>query len=173
MLGSDERPSQNRHAAAFTLHCQAGLFWSLPSWWIDKIPQKHVKIFFSLRVRDSLPLDIGRTKSEEVQVTGGPKSDMSKIIGQVLVVVAVLALVHDLSTLKALSRPTGSLPASIILEALISLGLFIPGIALSSDSLEDVTYRGELAKRSIDDQDAKMAFMIPSKRGRAIFGEEQ
>nr|XP_018262578.1 uncharacterized protein I303_05595 [Kwoniella dejecticola CBS 10117]OBR84736.1 hypothetical protein I303_05595 [Kwoniella dejecticola CBS 10117] len=132
---------------------------------------------------------------------------MSKVVGQVLVVVAILALVHaafstyermsfhtltsssdhnqlidercviddywvtDLSTLKALSRPTTSLPTSIIVEALISLGLFIPGIALSSDSLEDVTYRGELAKRSIDDQDARMGFMIPSKRGRAIFGD--
>ncbi|WWC62363.1 uncharacterized protein I303_104959 [Kwoniella dejecticola CBS 10117] len=103
---------------------------------------------------------------------------MSKVVGQVLVVVAILALVHaafstyeHLSTLKALSRPTTSLPTSIIVEALISLGLFIPGIALSSDSLEDVTYRGELAKRSIDDQDARMGFMIPSKRGRAIFGD--
>nr|XP_019045838.1 hypothetical protein I302_06229 [Kwoniella bestiolae CBS 10118]OCF24768.1 hypothetical protein I302_06229 [Kwoniella bestiolae CBS 10118] len=98
---------------------------------------------------------------------------MSKILGQALVVIAVLALVHDLSTLKALSRPTGTLPTSIILEALISLGLFIPGIALSSDSLEDVTYRGELAKRSIDEQDARMGFMVLSKRGRAIFGDQQ
>ncbi|WVW84479.1 hypothetical protein I302_106513 [Kwoniella bestiolae CBS 10118] len=105
---------------------------------------------------------------------------MSKILGQALVVIAVLALVHaafstyeHLSTLKALSRPTGTLPTSIILEALISLGLFIPGIALSSDSLEDVTYRGELAKRSIDEQDARMGFMVLSKRGRAIFGDQQ
>ncbi|WWC70578.1 uncharacterized protein I206_104529 [Kwoniella pini CBS 10737] len=104
---------------------------------------------------------------------------MSKVVGQVLVVTAVLALVHAafstyeyLSTLKALSKPTNSLPISIIIEALISLALFIPGIAISSDSLEDVTYRGELAKRSIDDQDARMGFMIPSKRGRAIFGDQ-
>ncbi|WRT67619.1 uncharacterized protein IL334_004591 [Kwoniella shivajii] len=105
---------------------------------------------------------------------------MTKVVGQVLVVVAVLTLVHAafstyeyLSTLKALSRPATSLPASIIVEALVSLGLFIPGIALSSEKLEDVTYRGELAKRSINDQNANMAFMIPSKRGKAIFGDTQ
>ncbi|WVQ96787.1 hypothetical protein IAU59_003894 [Kwoniella sp. CBS 9459] len=104
---------------------------------------------------------------------------MSKSVGRVLVGVAILALVHSafstyehLSTLKALSRPSNSLPPSIIVEALVSLLLFIPGIALSSDKLEDVTYRGELAKRSVDDADARMAFMIPSKRGKAIFGDK-
>ncbi|WWC88838.1 uncharacterized protein L201_003753 [Kwoniella dendrophila CBS 6074] len=104
---------------------------------------------------------------------------MSKILGQALVVVAVLALVHaafstyeHLSTLKALSRPSTTLPISIIIEAIVSLALFIPGITLASDTLEDVTYRGELAKRSIDDQDARMGFMIPSRRGKAIFGDQ-
>ncbi|WVR06217.1 hypothetical protein IAU60_003247 [Kwoniella sp. DSM 27419] len=103
---------------------------------------------------------------------------MSKVLGQVLTGVAVLALLHaafstyeHLSTLKAVSRPTSSLPLSIIAEAIISLLLFVPGIALASDKLEDVTYRGELAKRNIDDADARMAFMVPSRRGKALFGD--
>ncbi|KAK8858437.1 hypothetical protein IAR55_002664 [Kwoniella newhampshirensis] len=103
---------------------------------------------------------------------------MSQILGRVLVGVALLAVLHaafstyeHLSILKALSRPTTSLPTSIVVEALASLLLFIPGIALASGPLKDVTYRGELAKRSIDDADARMGFMRLSKRGKALFGD--
>jgi len=70
----------------------------------------------------------------------------------------------DLSTQKALSRPSSSLPASvsdimdvcrhkeddlpqIIAEALIALIMFLPGTALSMAPLKDVTYRGELSSR--------------------------
>jgi uncharacterized membrane protein YhaH (DUF805 family) len=35
----------------------------------------------------------------------------------------------------------------IIAEALVSLAIFIPAIALAYPALQDVTYRGELAKR--------------------------
>lgn len=37
----------------------------------------------------------------------------------------------------------------IIVEALIALVLFLPGTALTMAPLKDVTYRGELAKRSV------------------------
>jgi hypothetical protein len=70
----------------------------------------------------------------------------------------------DLSTQKALSRPSSSLPTSvsdilnvsglneehlpqIIAEALIALIMFLPGTALSMAPLKDVTYRGELSSR--------------------------
>ena len=74
----------------------------------------------------------------------------------------------DLSTQKALSRPSSSLPTSvsvwlktqpylnrytkltriqIVAEALIALIIFLPGTALSMAPLKDVTYRGELSKR--------------------------
>ena len=74
----------------------------------------------------------------------------------------------DLSTEKALSRPSSSLPTSvsvwlktqpylkrylkltriqIVAEALIALIIFLPGTALSMAPLKDVTYRGELSKR--------------------------
>ncbi|WWD18327.1 hypothetical protein CI109_102777 [Kwoniella shandongensis] len=103
---------------------------------------------------------------------------MTQVLGQALVGIACLALLHaafstyeHLSILKALSRPTTTLPTSIIVEALVSLLLFIPGIALASGPLKDVTYRGELAKRSIDDADARMGFIRLSKRGKALFGD--
>jgi hypothetical protein len=35
----------------------------------------------------------------------------------------------------------------IIVEALVALVLFLPGTALASSALEDVTYRGEMEKR--------------------------
>ncbi|WVQ80569.1 hypothetical protein IAT38_002674 [Cryptococcus sp. DSM 104549] len=103
---------------------------------------------------------------------------MTKFAGRVLVGVACLAVLHaafstyeHLSTLKALSRPADSLPTSIILEAIISLLLFVPGIALASGPLKDVTYRGEMAHRTIDDTDARMGFLRLSKRGAALFGD--
>ena len=36
-----------------------------------------------------------------------------------------------------------------MVEALVALVLFLPGIALYTDKLKDVTYRGELGKRSV------------------------
>lgn len=37
----------------------------------------------------------------------------------------------------------------IIVEALVALVLFLPGTALASSALEDVTYRGEMEKRFV------------------------
>ncbi|KAL1410323.1 hypothetical protein Q8F55_004330 [Vanrija albida] len=101
---------------------------------------------------------------------------MSTSLGKLLATVAVVALFHatdltDLSTLKALGRPAGALPTSIVIEAFVALGLFLPAVALSTPPLEDVTYRGELAKRSPDDADARMGFARLSARGRALFGD--
>lgn len=59
----------------------------------------------------------------------------------------------------------------IVVEALVALLLFLPGTALVAAPLEDVTYRGELARRSVDDSDAGMPFMRLSIRGRALFGD--
>ncbi|KAK1925306.1 magnesium transporter [Papiliotrema laurentii] len=104
------------------------------------------------------------------------------VLGKALVAISCIALLHaafstyeHLSTLKALSgdrAASASLPTSIIVEALVALVLFLPGTALASASLEDVTYRGEMAKRSIDDSDARMGFMRLSSRGRALFGDD-
>ncbi|WVQ72801.1 hypothetical protein IAR50_002361 [Cryptococcus sp. DSM 104548] len=103
---------------------------------------------------------------------------MSTTLGRALVGIACLALFHaaystyeQLSTLKALSRPTSDLPSSIIVEAFLSLITFIVGTVLSTGELKDVTYRGELSHRTIDDADAKMGFMKLSLRGKAIFGD--
>ncbi|GFZ45384.1 hypothetical protein JCM24511_03110 [Saitozyma sp. JCM 24511] len=103
---------------------------------------------------------------------------MSRPLGRALVAISCLALVHAaystyeyLSTLKALGRPAGSLPTSIIVEALGALLLFLPGTTLATSPLQDVTYRGELAKRTIDESDARMGFARLSARGRALFGD--
>jgi hypothetical protein len=39
------------------------------------------------------------------------------------------------------------LPIQIVLEAIASFFLFIPGIVLASGPLEDVTWRGEMSRR--------------------------
>ncbi|RSH84399.1 uncharacterized protein EHS24_005919 [Apiotrichum porosum] len=99
-------------------------------------------------------------------------------IARALVVASALLLLHaafsayeHLSTLKALGRTATSLPTSISLEALGALVLFLPAIALATQPLEDVTYRGEMAKRSPDDADACAGFMRLSARGKALFGD--
>ncbi|ORX40253.1 membrane magnesium transporter-domain-containing protein [Kockovaella imperatae] len=106
----------------------------------------------------------------------------TKGIGKILVVVSCLMLLHAaystyeyLSTLKALGHreATTTLPQSIVVEAVLSLLLFVPSIAISSSPLRDVTYRGEMATRSIDDADARMGFLALSPRGRALFGQSQ
>ncbi|WVQ86710.1 hypothetical protein IAS59_000424 [Cryptococcus gattii] len=103
---------------------------------------------------------------------------MSKLIGKLLVCLACLTLFHaafstyeHLSILKALSRPESGVPSSIVIEAFVSLICFIVGIVYITGELKDVTYRGELAHRTIDDSDARMGFMRLSKRGKAIFGD--
>ena len=73
--------------------------------------------------------------------------------------------------------------AQVAVEAIAALLLFLPGTALATSSLRDVTYRGELEDkwainknttadtRAIDDRDARMGFMGLSTRGRALFGD--
>jgi hypothetical protein len=51
------------------------------------------------------------------------------------------------STTVSPSRPVPSLLCQIIVEALGELLLFLPGTTLATSPLQDVTYRGELAKR--------------------------
>ncbi|KAL0255616.1 hypothetical protein I308_100421 [Cryptococcus tetragattii IND107] len=103
---------------------------------------------------------------------------MSKLIGKLLVCLACLTLFHaafstyeHLSILKTLSRPESGVPPSIVTEAFVSLICFTVGIVYTAGELKDVTYRGELAHRTIDDSDARMGFMRLSKRGKAIFGD--
>ncbi|CAK9787127.1 hypothetical protein CC85DRAFT_302819 [Cutaneotrichosporon oleaginosum] len=100
------------------------------------------------------------------------------MLASALVALASIALLHAafsayeyLSALKALGQPGASLPTSIIAEALVSLVIFIPAITLAYPALQDVTFRGELAKRTPDDMDARMGFMRLSARGAALFGD--
>lgn len=44
-------------------------------------------------------------------------------------------------------HPVSLADPQITLEALLALVLFIPGVAMASKPLQDVTYRGELANR--------------------------
>ncbi|WVO13691.1 hypothetical protein L204_101312 [Cryptococcus depauperatus] len=103
---------------------------------------------------------------------------MSATVGCIFVAVACVALFHDafstyeyLSTMKTLGKSPLKLPFSIIAEAFFSLFTFIIGIVMASRELKDITYRGELAHRAIDDHDVRTEFIRLSKRGKILFGD--
>nr|ODN95442.1 plasma membrane protein [Cryptococcus depauperatus CBS 7855] len=73
--------------------------------------------------------------------------------------------------MKTLGKSPLKLPFSIIAEAFFSLFTFIIGIVMASRELKDITYRGELAHRAIDDHDVRTEFIRLSKRGKILFGD--
>ncbi|KAI8996387.1 membrane magnesium transporter-domain-containing protein [Trametes punicea] len=94
------------------------------------------------------------------------------MLGQLMLLVATLALVHaaystyeHLSHLKALGRPEGSLPNDIVLEALASLLLAMVGATVRSPPLREVTWRSEMKRRAQEeDEDPRMAFATFARR---------
>ncbi|KAH8089240.1 magnesium transporter [Filobasidium floriforme] len=88
------------------------------------------------------------------------------MIGRILAFVATCLLLHaaystyeHLSILKAMGKPENHIPTSIILEAVLSFFIFVPGVVLASGPLEDVTWRGEMARRSQEDVHSRMSFL--------------
>ncbi|GBE86527.1 hypothetical protein BKA93DRAFT_265883 [Sparassis latifolia] len=88
------------------------------------------------------------------------------MMGNIMLIIATIALLHaafstyeHLSYRKALGRLEGSLPADIVLEALVALVLATFGAALRTPELREVTWRSEMKRRSLEDQDdARMSF---------------
>ncbi|KAJ3491377.1 hypothetical protein NLI96_g761 [Meripilus lineatus] len=76
------------------------------------------------------------------------------MIGNLLIVIAILAILHaaystyeHLSYLKALGRPEGSIPNDIIIEAFISLILGTIGATVRTPELREITWRSEMKRR--------------------------
>ncbi|KAH9967231.1 magnesium transporter [Russula dissimulans] len=100
------------------------------------------------------------------------------MLGQVLLTIAIAALFHAAystyeyhSLSKALGRPEGSLPASIVFESLIALFLGIIGACLKAPPLKQITWASEMKTRTIDAMDARMGFANFVTRGR-VLGED-
>ncbi|CCM02577.1 uncharacterized protein FIBRA_04680 [Fibroporia radiculosa] len=97
------------------------------------------------------------------------------MLGGLFLLVATFAMLHaafstyeHLSYLKALGRPEGALPPDIVLEAMSALVLGIVGAAIRSPALREVTWRGEMKRRTIDDQHPGMSFATFTQRAGFI-----
>ncbi|KAF5373243.1 hypothetical protein D9615_007431 [Tricholomella constricta] len=95
--------------------------------------------------------------------------------GRLFLLLATLAIFHaaystyeHLSHLKALGRPGGSLPQSIILETLVGLVLGILGASLNAPELKEITWASEMQKHKIDEMDSRLGFASFVTRGRNI-----
>ncbi|RDB23515.1 Membrane magnesium transporter 2 [Hypsizygus marmoreus] len=95
------------------------------------------------------------------------------MLGQVLLVLATVAIFHSafsayehLAHLKALGRPEGSLPQSVVVETLIAMVLGILGASLSTPELKEITWASEMRKRKIDEMDSRFGFASFVNRGR-------
>ncbi|KAJ6581608.1 magnesium transporter [Mycena capillaripes] len=100
------------------------------------------------------------------------------MLAAVLLCLATVALFHaafstyeHLSHLKAMGRPEGSLPADIVLEALLALVLGTLGASLNAPPLKEITWAAEMRKRSIDEMDSRLGFANFVNRGKNLFSE--
>ncbi|KAI9458112.1 magnesium transporter [Russula earlei] len=101
------------------------------------------------------------------------------MLGQALLTIALVALFHSafstyeyVSHMKALGRPEGPLPASIVFESLIALFLGIIGACLKAPPLKEITWASEMKTRTTDDMDARMGFANFVTRGEVLGKEE-
>ncbi|KAI0061061.1 hypothetical protein BV25DRAFT_1858220 [Artomyces pyxidatus] len=97
------------------------------------------------------------------------------MLGQTILLLAALALFHaafstyeHLSHLKAMGRPEGSLPTSIILESLLALTLGIVGACIKAPTPKEISWASEMKSRSIDEMDSRMGFANFVTRGKAL-----
>jgi len=81
---------------------------------------------------------------------------------------AAFSTYEYLSHLKALGRPEGSLPSSIILESLLALFLGIIGACVKAPPLKEITWASEMKTRTIDDMYARMGFANFVTRGNVL-----
>ncbi|KAF8239413.1 hypothetical protein L208DRAFT_1386339 [Tricholoma matsutake] len=97
------------------------------------------------------------------------------MLGRVLLLLATIAVLHAafstyeyLSHLKALGRPEGPLPQSIIVETLVGMILGILGASLNAPPLKEITWASEMQKKKIDEMDSRLGFASFVNRGRNI-----
>ncbi|KAJ7255515.1 magnesium transporter [Mycena haematopus] len=100
------------------------------------------------------------------------------MLAAVLLGFAAIAVFHaafstyeHLSHLKAMGRPEGSLPADIILEALLALVLGTLGASLNAPPLKEISWSAEMRKRSIDEMDSRLGFASFVNRGKNLFSD--
>ncbi|KAI0708825.1 hypothetical protein C8T65DRAFT_649595 [Cerioporus squamosus] len=98
------------------------------------------------------------------------------MLGGLMLIVATVALLHaaystyeHLSHLKALGRPEGSLPNDIIFEAIAALLLAIVGATVRSPPLREVTWRSEMKRRALEEEeDPRMSFAKFAQRAGIV-----
>ncbi|TFK78724.1 hypothetical protein K466DRAFT_668348 [Polyporus arcularius HHB13444] len=98
------------------------------------------------------------------------------MLGGLMLVVATIALLHaaystyeHLSHLKALGRPEGSLPNDIVFEAAAALVLAIVGATVRSPPLREVTWRSEMKRRALEEEeDPRMSFANFAQRAGIV-----
>ncbi|KAF5335958.1 hypothetical protein D9611_006415 [Ephemerocybe angulata] len=102
------------------------------------------------------------------------------MLARVLLLVATCLIFHaafstyeHLSYLKALERPEGPIPKSILIETVVALVLGIVGASLNAPPLKEITWSSEMRKRTIDEMDSRLGFANYVTRGRNIFTSRQ
>ncbi|KAG6813843.1 hypothetical protein H0H92_006787 [Tricholoma furcatifolium] len=97
------------------------------------------------------------------------------MLSKLLLFLAIFFIFHaaystyeHLSHLKALGRPEGVLPQSIVFETFIALILGILGASLNASELKEITWASEMRKRTIDEMDSRLGFASFVNRGRTI-----
>ncbi|KAK7687801.1 hypothetical protein QCA50_009020 [Cerrena zonata] len=70
----------------------------------------------------------------------------------------------DLSHLKALGQPEGSLPSDIVAEALIALVFGIIGASIRTPELRGTTWRSEMKRRAKEESDPRLSFQLFAER---------
>ncbi|KAJ3527768.1 hypothetical protein NM688_g8084 [Phlebia brevispora] len=107
------------------------------------------------------------------------QQSFGRMFATILLTVAILAILHaafstyeHLSHLKALGRPEGSLPADIIIEAVLALILGTIGATMRSPQLREITWRSEMKERPLDEINPRMSFKTFAQQAGLITAEK-
>ncbi|EIN09517.1 hypothetical protein PUNSTDRAFT_24611, partial [Punctularia strigosozonata HHB-11173 SS5] len=80
------------------------------------------------------------------------------MFAQVLLFLATLSLLHDLSHLKALGKPEGALPSDVAVEAIVSLVLGTIGASMRAPTLKEITWASEMKTRTVEEMNTRLGF---------------
>ncbi|EIN03505.1 hypothetical protein PUNSTDRAFT_78103 [Punctularia strigosozonata HHB-11173 SS5] len=81
------------------------------------------------------------------------------MFAQLLLVLASLSLIHDLSHIKAIGKSEGTLPSDVVIEAIVSLVLATMGASMRTPTLKEITWASEMKTRTVEEMDTRIGFV--------------
>jgi len=89
----------------------------------------------------------------------------------ILLLHCAYSIYEHLSQLKAIGKPQDRVPRDIIIECILSLGIFLISTVWDAPPLAEISWASEMKKRNIDEMDSRLSFASVNHRGTKFFGQ--